>query len=288
MRKAKTTTVAELLRARPAGLTTADRKLSQALQAGYPMVGLTSITEFAKAAGVSTPSVLRFAKKLGFAGYPTLQRALRAEVAAQLQNPVVRHQRWSEQAPQTHILNRFADAAMENLRSSLRLLDHKVFDGVARLLADRKRQVHVLGGRITGHLASYLHTHLHMARGGVNLVATAPAFWPQQLLDINSGDVLVVFDVRRYDARVLDFAASAKQRGAKIVLITDQWMSPVARLADHSLAVRVEVPTSWDSNMVTLFTAEALVAAVVNSNWPATEARIRDIDVYFENGRRIR
>ena len=98
----------------------------------------------------------------------------------------------------------------------------------------------------------------------------------------------MVFDVRRYDARVQEFAASARQRGAKIVLITDQWMSPVSRLAAQTLVLRMEVPSGWDSNVVTLFVVEAMVAAVVNQNWKATRGRIREIDKYFEGGRRGR
>lgn len=279
-------TIAELLRAKPHGWTAADRKLSHALLSDYPVAGLGSITDFARVAGVSIPSVLRFAKKLGFSGLPAFQQALRREVSAQLQNPIAREDRWSAKAPRTHILNSFADAALDNMRASLKLIDHKVFDGMVRLVADHKRSVHMMGGRITSHIASYLHTHLTMARPSCHLVPQSTTQWPQHLLDLGAGDVLIVFDVRRYDARVHDFAVSARQRGAKIVLITDQWMSPIARIAAFTLPLRVEVPKSWDSNMVTLFAAEALVAAVVNLDWAATQARIRELDTYYEGGRR--
>lgn len=281
-------TIAELLRKRQTGWTAADRKLAHALLADYPVAGLGSITDLARIAGVSSPSVLRFAKKLGFTGMPAFQSALRREVSAQLQNPIAREDRWAAQAPRTHVLNSFADAALDNLRASLKLMDHKVFDALVRLLADQKRRIHLLGGRITGHVAGYFHTHLTMARPGVFLVPPDGRHWPQQLLDFSAGDVLVVFDVRRYDARVHDFAASARQRGAKIVLITDQWMSPIARIAAYTLPLRVEVPKSWDSNMVTVFAVEALVAGVVNQNWTSTQARIREIDTYYEGSRRGR
>ena len=288
MASAKTSTVAERITGGRVGLTMAERKLSAALMADYPVAGLASITDFARAAGVSTPSVLRFAKKLGFSGFPAFQQALREEVSAQLQNPIEKPEQWSSKAPRGHILNTLADAAMENLGASLRHIDHHVFDDVCQLLGDGKRQVHVLGGRITGHLAGYFHTHLQMARPGVLLVPVSANHWPQHLAEIRSGDVLLVFDVRRYDARVQDFAASARQRGAKIVLITDQWMSPVSRLAAHTLALRLEVPSGWDSNVVTLFAVEAMVAGIVRRNWKATRERIREIDRYFEGGRRGR
>lgn len=288
MSAVKSSTIAELINGGRETLTGADRKLAAALMADYPVAGLTSITDFARAAAVSTPSVLRFAKKLGFSGYPALQQALRREVSAQLQNPIEKPEQWSSKAPRTHILNRLADAAMDNLSASLRHIDHHVFDDVCKLIGDPKRQLHVMGGRITSHVAGYMHTHLQMARAGVRLVPPATSHWPQHILEIGPGDVLIVFDVRRYDARVHDFAASAKQRGSKIVLITDQWMSPISRQAAHTLPLRMEVPSGWDSNVVTIFAVEAMVAAVVKQNWKATRERIRELDHYYESGRRER
>ena len=281
----RTATVAERLRLMSGELTATERKLMAALFAHYPMAGLGSITDFAREADVSTPSVLRLAKKLGFPGFPALQEELRSELSAQLQNPIAKHERWAADAPDTHILNKFATAAMENLSGSLKLMDHRAFDAVVALLADRKRQIHIAGGRITGAIAGYLATHLQMARPGVGLPAAQSA-WPQYLLDVGRQDVLVLFDIRRYDARMLDLAASARERGAKVVLITDQWISPIARLAVHSLPLRIEAPSSWDSNIVPLFVAEALVAATVNASWRETEARIAVLEAISDSGRR--
>ena len=211
-------TVAERLRLKSGDLTAAERKLMATLFANYPMAGLVSITEFAREADVSTPSVLRLAKKIGFPGFPAFQEQLRAELSAQLQNPIAKHDRWSAAAPDTHILNRFAQAAMENLSGSLKLLDHRAFDAIVALLADRKRRVAIMGGRITQALAVYLATHLQMARPGVSLIAPTPSHWPLHLLDMARGDVIVCFDIRRYDARMLDFAALASDTRERIPL----------------------------------------------------------------------
>jgi DNA-binding MurR/RpiR family transcriptional regulator len=80
---------------------------------------------------------------------------LRGEVSAQLQDPIACHQRWSQNAPDAHVLNRFADAVMENLRGSLKLVDYRGFDRIADLIADHRQAVHVVGGHITMPLAGY-------------------------------------------------------------------------------------------------------------------------------------
>ena len=67
----------DLLDDQKADLTPAERRLSDSLLRDYPVAGLQSITKLAEAAGVSTPTVIRLARKLGFEGYPEMQAALR-------------------------------------------------------------------------------------------------------------------------------------------------------------------------------------------------------------------
>jgi DNA-binding MurR/RpiR family transcriptional regulator len=282
MKQPPRTTIAERMRLHADRFTRAEHRLVSALLANYPVAGLSSITDLAASAGVSTPTVLRLAKKLGFSGFPSLQSALKEEVSAQLQNPISKHDRWSADAPEAHMLNRFAAAVLDNLRTSLKLLDHREFDRIADLLANRRRSIHIIGGRITKTLAEYLFTHLHMIRPGVSLMPGTPSLWPQYLLNMGQEDALIVFDVRRYDRHVFELARLAKSRGAAIVLFTDQWMSPIAALANHSLHLRIEAPSSWDSNIVPLFLIESLIAAIVNLHWPETQRRIKELEMLVE------
>jgi DNA-binding MurR/RpiR family transcriptional regulator len=274
----KSETVAERIRLNSARLTPAEQLLANALLANYPVAGLSSITEFAKTAKVSTPTALRLAKKLGFAGFPSFQVALRGEISAQLHDPIARHQRWAHAAPDTHVLNRFAEAVMANLRGSLKLVDHRSFDRIADLIADHRQAVHIVGGRITMPLAEYFHIHLHMIRPDVTLVPALPAAWPQYILNMKRSDILIALDVRRYDKRLAEFATLAHQRKVRIVLFTDQWMSPIAGIATHVFPLRIDAPSGWDSNVATLFMIEALIADIVDRRWPETEQRIRELE----------
>lgn len=281
-------TIAERIRLQGKRLTGAEHKLVDALLANYPVAGLSSITDFAASASVSTPSVLRLAKKLGFAGFPAFQAELRAELTAQLQNPIARHDRWPSEAPEEHILNRFSTAVLDNLRSSIKRLDHREFDRIAELLAQRRQSIHIVGGRITQSLAQYLLTHLEMVRPGVSLMPPRPALWPQYLLNMDRNSLLVVFDIRRYDPQILELAKLAAGRGTKIILVTDQWMSPIASLALHAIPLRIEVPSSWDSNIAPLFLVEALIAAVANHHWPETQRRIKELEALTDAQRKAR
>lgn len=275
-------TVAERIRSRFQDLTRAERQLANAILANYPVSGLGSITALAETSGVSTPTAVRMAKKLGFAGFPDLQATLRGELEATISNPIAKHDRWAEGAPHTHILNRFAEAATENLRQTLRQLEPAEFDAVVRLLSDRGRHVYVVGGRITRSLADYFFTHMQVIRSGLTLIAPNSNTWPHYVLNMKPGDVLVAFDVRRYEHDVLRLAETVTGRGVELVLFTDQWGSPAARFAAHSFRARIEAPSAWDSSVVTLFVVEALIAAVQNATWSETRERMRMLEELFD------
>ncbi len=275
-------TIAEIIRDRFTDLTRAERQLANALLDNYPVSGLGSVTVVAEAGGVSTPTVVRMVKKLGFRGFPEFQAILRSELEAAISNPIAKHDRWAAHAPDTHILNRFADAVMTNMQQSLSQIDIDVFDAVVELLADRSRSIHVVGGRITRSLADYLFTHMQIIRTGMTLVASNSNTWPHYVLNMNDGDVLIIFDIRRYEHGMLHLSEMAKARGTTVVLFTDQWASPVAKHARYTINARIEAPSAWDSSAVTLVVLEAMIAAVQTLTWGETRDRIKTLEGLFD------
>lgn len=288
MAKAQNLTVAERIRSKFERLTRAERQLANAILENYPVSGLGSITTVAEVSSVSTPTVVRMAKKLGFKGFPQLQAALRDELEATLSNPITKHNLWAENAPDTHILNRFADAVMDNMRQTLRQIDPEVFNAVAQLLSDRNRQIHVVGGRITRSLADYLFTHMQVIRSGVTLVASNANTWPHYVLNMNEGDVLVAFDIRRYEHDILRLAEMAAAQGVTLVLFTDQWGSPAAKHAKYSFHSRIEAPSAWDSSVVTLFIIETIISAVETLTWDETKDRMKKLEDLFDQTKMFR
>ncbi|MBB6484913.1 MurR/RpiR family transcriptional regulator [Rhizobium lusitanum] len=275
-------TVSDVINARFDTLTRAEKQLAKSLLDNYPVSGLGSITTVAENARVSTPTVARMVQKLGYKGYPDFQSHLHQEVEATISNPLTKHDRWASNAPGTHILNRFADAIMGNLRQTLSDLDAATFDSVATLLSERKRGLYFVGGRITGALAEYFFTHMQVIRPNTTLLSSNSSTWPQYVLNMNPGDLLVIFDIRRYEQEMVNLAAVARRRGAEIIVFTDQWASPATKHAKHIFRVQIEAPSAWDSSVVTLFIVEALIEAVQSSTWDETSERMKTLEGLFE------
>lgn len=274
------TSVLERLRQELPGLSGREARVARHLMANYPMAGLKTVAEFAEQSGVSTATVLRLVKRLGFPVYADFQASLREHLEETLQSPLVRfgERRDREGSAQASFLDRFLDSMAANLAALREQVPASEFDRVAALLADPRRDIHVLGGRYSGNLAAYLADLLAATRGKVFIVGGQTQRWPQHLLDMGKGSVLVAIDVRRYQHDVVEFARAASRRGATVVLLTDVWHSPASRVANHVLGFPVESPSIFDVLAVGMALVEALIGAAANKVGDAGKARIETLE----------
>ncbi|MEO3413359.1 MurR/RpiR family transcriptional regulator [Roseovarius sp. CAU 1744] len=283
-----TATVRELIREHYAALTQSERKFANCLLENYPAAGLASITIVAENAGVSTPTVARMVQKLGFKGYPHFHKSLLKELQAKVSGPTQRRDNWASDAPETHMLNRFSQAVTQNLEQTFSNVDTDRFDAAVKRLADTNGRLYVVGGRITRALADYAFTHFQAIRQRVTHMTSSSATWPHYVLDMVEGDTLLMFDVRRYETNLQNLAKLAAARGVTVILITDQWASPVAAQAEFTFNCWVEIPSAWDSNISTMMLLEALIAATQEEKWPETRDRYERLDELFDVTRLFR
>jgi DNA-binding MurR/RpiR family transcriptional regulator len=274
-------TVNERIKAIFDSLTRAERQLAGVILENYPMSGLGTITRLAELSSVSTPTVARMVQKLGYSGFPEFQEALREELEARFSDPIAKHESWAEAAPEGHILNRFTDVVTHNIRQTLAHLDPDQFDAATALLADESRGLFVAGGRITHALSDYFHLHMQVMRRGVFHIRSTSNAWPHGLLDMEEGDVLVLYDIRRYENSILKLAETAAQRGVTVVLLTDQWQSPIRQYAEHTFSCRIEAPSAWDSTITLMLMTETLIAAVQEAAWDRTKERMNELEDVF-------
>jgi DNA-binding MurR/RpiR family transcriptional regulator len=270
--------VGELVRHRLASLSPAERKLARVLLASYPIAGLESVARFAERAGVSPPTVTRFITKLGFAGYPEFQEVLRHEVQARLSSPLARYRDEQPDQGAGSLLTDALDVSRRNLQATVEQLSHHDFEEAVALVSDVRRRVLVLGGRVSSQLARYLVGQLHLLRPGVSLIDAERSAPAQQLIDVRKGDVVIVFDYRRYQADTIESARVAAAQGCGIVLFTDPWLSPASAFARQVLVTSVETVGPFDSLVGATAVVEAMVAAVLNRLGPRAQARMRSLD----------
>ncbi|MCP2361279.1 DNA-binding MurR/RpiR family transcriptional regulator [Nonomuraea thailandensis] len=223
-----------------------------------------SSVELAERAGVSQPSVTRFAMVLGFAGYPELRQALRPLVLG-----------GGVEAPQESLLRGAIDCEIRNLAlvrerlaafplkelgehlaaaEPLPVLGLRVSCGLATTFAYYARRIHP-DVRLLTHGGSELVDGLHAAR-------RAGAEW------------VVAVVLPRYPVEVLQGLEYAEKLGLRVAAITDRPDFPAEIVLDAPVGDRLV----FDSHAAPLALAMALVEAMADAAPLRTQARLDEYE----------
>jgi DNA-binding MurR/RpiR family transcriptional regulator len=265
--------VTERLRRSLGELSKAERKVARTLLSGPPTIGLESVSQLAAHAGVSGPTVSRFVARLGFDNYASFQQALLDDLSARVLSPADvyhSHLAASDHPPLGLAASVLADAVTETLAQ----LSPPDFERAVTLVADERHRVLVTGGWTSHLLAAMLTSLVRPFRSGVLHVQSLAAERAAALADLGRDDVVVLFDFRRYELDTFEFARLARDRGGRLVLVTDPWLSPIVDLADAVLPAQVDGPSPFEILTPTVALVETLVTGVARRLGAAGTARL--------------
>lgn len=97
--------------------------------------------------------------------------------------------------------------------------------------------LYLLGLRSSFTLAYYLHTRLCQVRQEVRLIHTTGLEYPEELVGITAGDVVVAFLFPHYSKITANLIVLARSRGAKVILIADENHGALEGYADVAAAL---------------------------------------------------
>jgi len=227
-------------------------------------VALLSMREQARRAGIAPATLTRLAKRLGLRGYDGV-RKLHADAVRQrpdsyrgrAEELLVRRDSEGDSALVQDIFASLTQH-LQNI-SSPDSIDR--FTAAADMIASADR-VFCLGQRSSFSVAYIFHYVRSLFGSNSVLVDGSGGSGIDALRAIGKGDVLLAISVNRYVRHTIDAAKFARDRGARVVALTDSEMSPLVALADEAILVRTETP-SFFHTMTPAFAAVECLAALV-------------------------
>jgi DNA-binding MurR/RpiR family transcriptional regulator len=250
-------------------LTPTQRRIAHSMVRRAADVPFLSSVELAEAAGVSQPSVTRFAVALGFDGYPALRRHLREVVPAETEAGEGGHNEY-QQAVQAEI---------ENLRHLAELLaDPAPIERAGRLLA-ASRPLPVLGLRAASSQArgfAYFAAKVHpdvrlLDEGGTMLADRIDAARRA------GASALLCFALPRHPKEVVEALAYAREAGLTVVTVADSAFAPVAGHSDLLIPAAVGTGLAFDTACAPMLLGRVLLEAMCD-DLPDAQARLEDFD----------
>lgn len=257
-------------------LTPAERKVARTLLARYPAAGLESTAALAAAAGTSKPTVLRLLGRLGFGRYRDFQERLRAEVTRSMSGSPLSRARAGRAGPAgDSVFLRAVELRAQLVTRVRETVPPAEIERAVSLLAGRPKHVVICGGYFSRLIARMLAMQLDQLIPNVDYADEPLGADVGKYLRAGRDSVAVVFDLRRHEMAAREVVSLARTRGATVILITEESLSPAAEEADIVLPVAVGgVP--FDSFAALLALTESLVDAVFHTAGQAAIERMAD------------
>ncbi|MFF5639555.1 MurR/RpiR family transcriptional regulator [Streptomyces sp. NPDC012825] len=255
-------------------LTPTQRRIAHCMVRSAGDVPFLSSVELAELAGVSQPSVTRFAVALGFDGYPALRRHLR-EVAPPEAGPGT----GTDGGEEHNEYQQAVLAEIENLRHLAGLLaDPRPVERAGRLLA-RSRPLPVLGLRAASSQArgfAYFAAKVHpdvrlLDEGGSMLTDRVDAA-------VRAGaTALLCFALPRHPREVVEALEYARAAGLTVVTVADSAFAPVAAHSDLLIPAAVGTGLAFDTACAPMMLGRVLLEAMADE-LPDAQARLEEFD----------
>ncbi|MFF0445544.1 MurR/RpiR family transcriptional regulator [Streptomyces sp. NPDC004609] len=250
-------------------LTPTQRRIAHSMVRRAADVPFLSSVELAEVAGVSQPSVTRFAVALGFDGYPALRRHLRDVVPP-------------ESEPAGDVPNEYQQAVLseiENLRHLAELLADPAPVVRAGALLAASRPLPVLGLRAAAaqargfaYFAAKVHPDVRLLDEGGSLLA-------DRIEDARhaGASTLLCFALPRHPREVLDALTHARSAGLTVVTVADSAFAPVAGHSDVLIPAAVGTGLSFDTACAPMLLGRVLLEAMCDE-LPGAQARLEQFD----------
>lgn len=251
-------------------LTPTQRRIAQCLVRRAGDAPFLSSVELAELAGVSQPSVTRFAVALGFDGYPGLRRHLREHGPTGTEDAG---------PPAGNSYQQAIHAEIENLRMLAAQLADPVPVAEAGALLAASRPLPVLGLRAASaqargfaYFAAKVHPDVRLLdEGGTMLADRIDAA-------VRAGaSALLCFALPRHPREVAAALDQARTAGLRVVTVADSAFAPVAAGGDILLPAAVGTGLAFDTACAPMLLGRALLEAICDQ-LPEAQARLEEFD----------
>jgi DNA-binding MurR/RpiR family transcriptional regulator len=227
----------------------------------YDKAVFLSAAKLGETVGVSESTVVRFAMTLGYKGYPDFQKALEEMVRNKL-NSIQRMEVTYGRISQSKILESVLRSDEEKIKETLQNIDDRAFEMAVDTILNADK-VYVIGIRSCASLASFLAFYLNLIFENVVLLNTnnsSEIF--EQMIRINSKDVIIGISFPRYSMRTLKALEFANNRNAKVITLTDSVNSPMNLYSSCNLIARSDMASIVDSLVAPLSVINALIVSL--------------------------
>lgn len=230
-------------------------------------VAFDTLATIAENAGVHASTLIRFANHFGFSGFSDVQKLYKEQMISNSDDygERIRTLQTSmgngDEVTPLNLLHEFTEANILSLKHMSQQIKEEDIEQALQLM-NEAHTIHVCGIRRAFPVSMYFTyalSHMGVSNRAIDGLGSMHL---EQAGCVSPDDILIAITFRPYAKTVQEIMAKAKDRGAKVILITDTQLSPAAALADLNFFVKDAEVRSFRSLNSSLCLAQTLCIAL--------------------------
>lgn len=210
-------------------LTHSQKKVANYVEENYEDIAFSTLEELAAKIGVSTTTVIRFARELDYSGFSEMQDDIKKEI--QTKGSLPDRLERAAGATDNDLLQQAFAMDITNISQTLAGLREEDLRSAIELISGAKN-IYVLGMRSSFSLAHYMVSRLGEIKRNVHFIQSTGLIYPEEIVSAEPGDVCVAYVFPRYSKTGINILAWLRSRGVKVVLFTSSNNLPVRSYGD--------------------------------------------------------
>ncbi len=222
-------------------------------------VATTSMRALAKKAGVTPPTMIRLANKLGFESYEKFRQVFQDSInELDFENRANWLQDASKRGGISSIVHELAESGHNNIQQFYQNLDIEKISAAADLILNA-RAVYVISTGGTHLIAAYLQYIGKMAVPHMQVPQACDNSLIESLIPVKKNDVILTLAYAPYARQGIEASQFALDRGARMIYLTDSKAAPLASQAEILLLQKTDSPQFFPSMVPVVSAIETLM-----------------------------
>jgi DNA-binding MurR/RpiR family transcriptional regulator len=200
---------------------------------------LLSVNQVSERTGVSTATVVRFARLLGFQGYLEFRNQL-SEILREQLSPLEKYKNTlSHKNEYKNSLSKIVSTAISNIEYCVEQNDFNEFKHISAHIV-KAEHIYSIGMGISHYLAEIMAYLLKLYIKNAFALSNDSPSLPEQVILMTPKDLLIVFSFPPYSRATVEAAQLAKKSNVTVISFTDRKTAPIAEYSDHILVAKTD------------------------------------------------
>ena len=242
----------------------------------------STLDDVAMKIGVSTTTIIRFARMMGYNGYSDMQKEVQKGLVTKVSLPDRLIKKSGTGTPDQLLMDTMQND-IADITTTMGKISHNDLS-VSINEINNARNVYVLGMRSSFALAHYMTSRLGQLRPSVKLVQSVGMIFPEELIGCNEKDVCVAFLFPRYSKTTANLILWLRKRNVKVILFTGQNISDINNYGDIFLPCSVGGISFKNSYVAPMCLINYIAAAIAQLDHSRAVDTLKEMEDFLNKG----